>query len=338
MLALFGSCNASERPGDTTHSSIRPASLETAGACAAVPLNRALADLVNSILSTMRSQGGARSEALVVPSTVERDAFGAAVVSALLGESSPCGLPASYRLFQLADPGAGQVLVVAEADDTGRPSPALFWGTYALLAAPDRALAVEAPHSLFDTGTAQEAVDLTVQSRAQWLLLNGAHRCANDRESGCSGTTTACGGRLPFKIADAAHSIAAPFFAVHAELSNRFSSLAFLQLHGNSQSACPDALVSDGSISWSDAGYAGQLAAQLDGGGGLTVGRCGGDFPVTGCDLCGTTNVQARFTAGSADSCTVSGSSYGRVVHLEQSRALRNNPQALIDAAIAVFP
>jgi hypothetical protein len=101
--------------------------------------------------------------------------------------------------------------------------------------------------------------------------------------------------------------------------------------------------MSDASGQWSDSGPTGMLAAALASRG-VAIGRCGQGYPTTACNLCGTDNVEARATAGSAMACTQSGTSYGRVVHIEQQPALRATPaagvvgyQPLVDAVNATF-
>src|SRR5689334_10185829 len=61
-----------------------------------------LLDLVDSIVTKMRAGGNSGSDALVVPSAADRDAFAARVVAILAGdEQQACALPASYRLVRL---------------------------------------------------------------------------------------------------------------------------------------------------------------------------------------------------------------------------------------------
>jgi hypothetical protein len=306
-----------------------------------------LLDLVDGIVASMRARAGAGSEAVVVPTSADRDAFAARVVASLAGdETAACALPPSYRLIRYTDGRAGSLAVVAEVDAAAQPAPSLFWGTYAAPRAPTVAtratLAIEAPHPLFDIGTERESADLFVQGGARYLIIAGGHRCADAAQSGCSGTTTACGATQSYRISDAAHATALPFFAVHVALSSTTPPLSFLQLHGNSQS-CPEALVSDTSGHWTDAGTAAALSAALASRG-VTVGKCGAGYPTAGCTLCGTENVEARLTAGSADACTQPGSAYGRLVHVEQLPSLRAAPtattagyQPLIDAALATY-
>jgi hypothetical protein len=290
-------------------------------------------DFIDGIVTAMRAGGNANSQALTPPSTADRDAFAARVVAILAGdEGAACALPPSYRLVHVDG-----MRAVAEVDAAGAPSPSTFFGTYAApLAAPSRALIIEAPHPIFDADTEHQAADLFAQSGARRFLLAGAHRCADTQASGCDGTTTACGGTTaPYKLSDAAHATQLPFWAVHAQMSAADASVIFIQLHGNSD-ACPSALVSDSSGSWSDTDPAGKLAAALIARS-VGVGKCGAGYPTSTCTLCGTDNVEARYTAGAANSCTMMGSAYGRFVHIEQQPALRKSYQPLIDAVNATF-
>jgi hypothetical protein len=241
---------------------------------------------------------GAGTNALAVPSVADRDQFASVVTRVLDGDdAAACALPAPYKLVRLSDPQAGLVRVVVEL-----ASPSWFYGTYAASPAHTRALVVEAPHPIADTDTDLQATAVFAQDGAKYLLVAGTHRCANLAASPCTGTTTACGASAPYRESDAAHEDALPFFAVHAAISAHDSSLNFLQLHGNGESSCPDALVSDSSGAWSETGLAGRLAAAL--GSSTSVGKCGLDFPTSGCNLCGTDNVEARDSAGAASSCT----------------------------------
>jgi hypothetical protein len=300
-----------------------------------------LASLLTAVHAKTVSGAKPGSDAFVVPDDAARDAFASAVVRALDGDAAAaCSLPPSYRFGVVAEPGLGDVRIVAELDASGEPTPKLFWGTYAALVvapggAKTRRLAIEAPHPVFDKNTAEEAFLVMKAARARHLLVAGAHRCTSTAPSGCSGATTACSGSTSFAMSDAAHSVRTPFFAVHAALSDADAKLLFLQLHGNAQ-GCPAALVSDCSGAWPAAGPSERLAAELAKRG-VDVGRCGAGHPTASCNLCGETNVEARRSAGSASPCTSNGTSYGRVVHVEQLISLRDAPARLIDAVSAAF-
>jgi hypothetical protein len=279
---------------------------------------------------------------------VARDALAQTIVRVLGGdEAAACALPPSYRLMRMVDPSAGALRVVAEVDASGQPAPSLYYGTYAaprVVPTPSRALVVEAPHPIFDLDTEREATAVFVATAARDLLVAGTHRCADTTASACSGTTDACNATVQaYRVSDAAHEDALVFHAVHALLSDAQPQIQFLQLHGNG-AACPTALVSDCSGTFADAGTAAALGAALTASG-VTVGECGDGYPTAGCNLCGTDNVQARYTAGSAAACTQTGAHYGRFVHVEQQLSIRQDPdggaggyQPLIDAVLATYP
>jgi hypothetical protein len=295
------------------------------------------------------------SDAMVVPSEAERDAFAVAVTKALAGQCSL--LPAPYKVARWQGPpgpqGAkGETLrVVAEMGNDGRPTPQRFWGTYALRepasAGPDggtRLLAIEAPHPLYDVHTSEEAAHLFGATRARYFLEAGGDRCISRVQSACSGTSDVCGPKGPYRVSDAAHAVIHPFFAVHRLLSETEPLLHFVQLHGNSEPSCPDVLLSDASGDWDEQGATAALARALAQRS-VAVGRCGKDYPKGPCDLCGGGNVEARVTAQSTDACRRGGRTYGRFLHLEQSRAFRATPSPtqagygpLIDAVNDAFP
>ncbi len=319
-----------------------------AGVDCGVDVAGSLLDEVAAIAAAMASGAPTGSNALTVPTTAARDAFAQTVVAILGGdEAAACALPPSYRLMRMVDPSAGPLRVVAEVTASGKPAPALFYGTYAaptVVPSPSRALVVEAPHPLFDLDTELQATAVFARSASRALLVAGAHRCADVDASACSGTTNACSSaEEAYRISDAAHEDGLPFNAVHDLLSDGDATLLFLQLHGNGE-PCPTALVSDCSGAWNDAGAAAALAGALTAHG-VAIGSCGAGYPTATCDLCGTDNVQARYTAGSSAACTQLGTHYGRFVHVEQQLSLRQAPDAgaggyepMIDAVLAAFP
>ena len=307
--------------------------------CPATPLGGTFASVISSVSSALNvtvTDAGL----MTVPSDADRDTFASQVLAALVFDGTEkCPLPASYGVFSLTDQG-DTVRVVAELDTKGKAAPKLFWGTYAARrhGTGTRDLVIEAPHPIADLNTEDESAAVFVSARAELYLLAGTHRCANPSSSGCDGTTDACttGTNNPYREADAAHSTKTPFWAVHAAISAMGTS-PFVQLHGNN-ATCPDALLADGSGTYSDAGLTAQLASALEAQG-TTVGRCGAGYPTAKCTLCATDNVEARVTAGAATAaCTTMGSSYGRLVHVEQQPALRTTPKPMVDAIKATFP
>ncbi len=340
----LAACGASSSGGPAPPSGTDASSSSAAPGCPPVSFAGSMDDLVHAVVAAMAAKAGAGSNALVLPSAAERDAFAEATLAALSGDAQQaCNLPASYRTFSLRD-GTDDVLVVAELEASGAPAPSKFWGTYAARRPSQgtRAIVVEAPHPLFDANTPYESRAVFSAARAEWFLMAGAHRCANSKSSACSGTTTACGGNAPYRDSDAAHETGTPFYAVHAALSAANTD-PFIQLHGNAQS-CPDALVSDSSGAYSAGSAAAKLAAAIESRG-PSVGRCGAGYPTSSCNLCGTDNVEARMTAGAPDACTAMGTSYARFVHIEQQPGLRQIPsgtsrgyQPVVDAVVATFP
>ncbi len=309
--------------------------------CHATPLGITFAEVVNRVTVAM-SQHIAEAGAMTMPSDADRDVFAAQVLVALTFNSTEmCPLPPSYRVFALEDQG-DDILVVAELDAIGNAAPRVFYGTYAARrhrARVTRDLVVQAPHPLADTNTEDEAAALFSSARAEIFMMAGTHRCASSKTSGCDGTTDVCsaGTAAPFRETDAAHSTKNPFWGVHAALSQARPS-PFVQVHTNDAS-CPDALLSDGSGTFSDAGPTANLAAALEQAG-TVVGRCGAGYPTTTCKLCAIDNVEARFTAGASEAaaCTKMGTTYGRLVHIEQKPRLRANPMPLFNAIKAAFP
>jgi hypothetical protein len=219
--------------------------------------------------------------------------------------------------------GPDEIRFVGEVDKYGTAMPTLNWGAYAARRAGPgtRQLAIEAAHPVADSDTDQESARVFSATRAEWYLIAGAHRCANTATSGCDGTTTVCTPPTasPFRESDSAHSTKTPFYAVHVALSAA-TTAPFLQLHSNGEK-CPDALLSDSSGAFPDGGIAFVFGKALEDAG-VTIGRCGAGYPTAACDLCGTDNVESRFNAGSADSCTKPGATYGRFIHLEQQSTL----------------
>src|SRR5262249_58194207 len=82
---------------------------------------------------------------------------------------------------------------------------------------------------------------------ARALFIAGTHRCANpDTESGCSGTTTACGGgSIPGRISDAPHFTRNFMYAGHSAALQLHPQPISLNLHGNSSEPA-DVTLSDG--------------------------------------------------------------------------------------------
>ncbi len=133
------------------------------------------------------------------------------------------------------------------------------------------------------------------------------------------------------------HSLPSFFQGAH-EASDHAGTIT-ISLHGNSSEA-PDVELSDGTNAPQTAEafvirFRNALAAQ-----GVRVASCNwADDSSEGLSLCGTTNVQGRFSNGSPDVCAreaTKGS--GTFLHIEQHLSIRKEPAALIRAAASVLP
>lgn len=212
------------------------------------------------------------------------------------------------------------------------------WGFYVVNPSPSRALAIEAPHPLFDFSTEDEAaqVFLTLNTRA--LLIAGAHRCANATEaSTCSGPVNQCGATAP-RISDASHATQQVFQTAHASLMDSDPLLVAVALHGFSQGAGePDSYVSDGTTLASGPGtLANDFAARLNSATGQSDAAlsCNDGGPGASSGFCGTLDVQGRYANQSEDACTVSSpGASNRFLHIEQSMDLRDTTTGTLSPA-----
>src|SRR5436190_17546117 len=112
--------------------------------------------------------------------------------------SSINGLDAvNYDLNSLND-NSGKSYLVAQERSTGFRG----LGTYVVALNYARNVIVEVPHPIFDKNTEEEGSYIFQGLAARALFIAGTHRCASpDTKSGCSGTTTACGGgSIPVRI------------------------------------------------------------------------------------------------------------------------------------------
>ena len=212
-------------------------------------------------------------------------------------------------------------------------------GGAAWLVDPDpaaRAIVLEAPHSYFDRWTLDLSADLRERINARVLLVSGTHRCGSDKSNICSGKNHSCGDRKGgHRISDPAHDVQGTFHAAHKALVAALPSDVFVSVHG---------MPGDG-VSISD----GTTDDTADDSRVARLGRAFlARFPneeVTACNrhsgaryanrMCGTRNVQGRQLNGSSEPCTAaSPQASGRFVHLELSKALRKQPDA-VAAALA---
>ncbi|MGC3873104.1 hypothetical protein ACPF7Z_07525 [Halomonas sp. GXIMD04776] len=129
---------------------------------------------------------------------------------------------------------AGKFVVLSPRGRTGKP-------TVVLSVSAGRDLIAEAPHPLFERGTAQQAVALVEESGARAAIVAGAHRCAASAPSSSPGRTRVCnpepgkGKPQPYKVSDAAHSVDTLFHTAHLVLANLWPAAVIVQFHGMSR-------------------------------------------------------------------------------------------------------
>jgi hypothetical protein len=205
----------------------------------------------------------------------------------------------------------------------------------------------EAPHPLSDLLTFEQAVSLFESVNARAIVVSGTHRCANIAASACSGTTDACssGTSQSFRESDMAHVEDSFFHRAHAALAEHYADELVVAVHG---SADPGVSISDGTTFATApdlpvARFAAELSSRFQGSS-LSA------EPVTTCNaysgapaveerLCGTTDVQGRHLNGSANACTeLSSAASGRFLHMEQSRAVRDEATIVAAALDAIVP
>ncbi len=306
-------------------------------------------DLVALMVTLRGTLTGAFSvtgtDGYTAPTGAELAAWTAVVDSLLAGRyvgaaaKTTDDLP-GYTLFAFTDTGLDDRLYYVLRTTAGMPK---GWGTVVVNPDFTRTLAIEVPHPLFDTNTDTQGADIFRRTGARLLLVAGAHRCANDEATTCTGTTSVCGvNNGPYRASDMAHATGTPFQDAHAAAVAADPTMTVFNLHGNGQASCEDVFLSNGSASVGRAVLA-SLAAAYAGPDSVTIGYVGQPEPTSTCGLTGTHNVQGRLMNGSADACTIAAvgaSVTGRFVHVEQSRGMRDffgAYEGFIDAINATF-
>ncbi|MCA9554536.1 MAG: LruC domain-containing protein [Myxococcales bacterium] len=203
-----------------------------------------------------------------------------------------------------------------------------------------RPVLIGAPHPNYEVGTLQQALQMFEVLPGRALMVSGTHRCASEATSECSGLTAVCtDDDAPFRVSDMAHTTESIYQTAHEVLADLYPEDWVVSLHGMGDEGVS---LSDGTLAplrETDA-----LARVLQGF--LQL------FPaenITACNpqpwapvdtrLCGTTNAQGRYLNGAADACSMaSEQSAGRFVHLEQSRAVREQAEKVLDVFGAAVP
>lgn len=194
---------------------------------------------------------------------------------------------------------------------------------------PRRDLVIEAPHEPYDMNTAAEGAALFRQLAARALIINKEHRCSDPDATPCDGTTGACGGF--YRESDVAHHTANTFQLLHIWYSDASSSTRFAQLHGMNSSSSDRAEVNDGTYNRNNPAsvsiaFVNNLRKYVPNA--QAVYSCqNGQTPQ---NLCGSTNVQGRYTnAPQNDVCTTGTTHHsGRFLHIEQGLTLRDDDES----------
>jgi hypothetical protein len=196
---------------------------------------------------------------------------------------------------------------------------------------PLRDLVVEVPHPRADRLTDMQAGGIFVATGARALLIAGAHRCADEAGSTCSGKSAVCGNREAYRRSDVAHAMPTAFHGVHVFLTEQWSQALVVQLHGFSNPGSPAWFVlSDGTKRDAalDAPHHRIRASLRQSLGQREVAiscqdRNDRDVPTRW--LCGRWNVQGRQLNGSPQPCTQGATTLvgrevsSRFVHIEQT-------------------
>jgi hypothetical protein len=196
---------------------------------------------------------------------------------------------------------------------------------------PLRDLVVEAPHPRADRLTDMQAAAIFVATGARALLIAGAHRCADQNASTCSGKSAICGNREAYRRSDVAHATPTAFHGAHVFLTDQWSQALVVQLHGFSNPGSPAWFVlSDGTKrdAASDAPHHRIRASLRQSLGQREVAiscQDRNDRDVRTRWLCGRWNVQGRQLNGSPQPCVrgastlAGGEVSSRFVHIEQT-------------------
>jgi hypothetical protein len=236
---------------------------------------------------------------------------------------------AGYAIARFYDTDSGRWFVYAY-DTTAFGQAYFFINPFA-----KRNIVIEVPHEDFEPGTKTQGARLFKALAARALLINKEHRCSDPDSSECTGASTVCDDRVRqsdggFRESDVAHHPANTFHLLHMRYTDMDQVTKFVQLHGFNASSTDMAEIGDGttndvapdSVSVHFANHLGASVPTPE-----AVHSCQqfvGDPPS---GLCGSSNVQARYTNNpGGDACLTFTSTYSaRFLHLEQGEALRND-------------
>jgi hypothetical protein len=324
---------------------ISAAATDLTTATRAVTVYQSVDDFVTAVKAAIGPEylsGVTPSNAFVEPSSANRATFKGLVTSILNGTLT--GHDANlttlgYQLVYLSDDTIGSKTVVA-LQETGAGG----GGTYLFYLTASNEFIFEVPHPIADANTLEESSYLFLQLKGRGLFISGTHRCANDAASDgstglstCSGVTTVCndsGGNpsRAYPISDVAHYENNYFHEAHKAAHDQSATNIMFSMHGMALAADrPSVSISNGendtnlfSKSISMVNDLTTNLAALD-----SNNPAVPDAPDSCNDgdansLCGTTNVQGRYTNGGT--CTSAASTGAeRFFHIEQIPEIRND-------------
>lgn len=283
---------------------------------------------------------GEGSNAFQVPATDKRTQFHDLITALLSGITAGHDATLSdlgYEMLSLISGGEADLVLALRETGSGTGA-----GTYLFHLQADSNLILEIPHPLSEENVLAEGAFLLQNLPARVLFIAGAHRCANDELSACSGSTDACDGTL--RISDVAHATDNLFHEAHKAAHESDPEFKFISLHGFAeQEGDPAAVASNGTervVGF--LAYVNRLADAIE-------GQLPEEQSVTSCNgagepdslRCGTDNVQGRYSNGSPDPCGEEAASYsGRFLHLEQASSLRDPASGwtlILNALEAIF-
>ena len=253
---------------------------------------------------------------------------------------------AGYAIARFYDTDSGRWFVYAY-DTTPFGQAYFFINPFA-----KRNIVIEVPHEGFDFGTKTQGARLFKALAARALIINKEHRCSDPNSSPCSGETNVCGdnGGGSFRESDVAHHTANTFHLLHMRYTDMDLGTKFVQLHGFNATPSDIAEIGDGttndyapdSVSVLFANNLGKYVPKP-----AAVDSCQQYVGAPPSGLCGSSNVQARYTNNpGGDACLTFTSTYSaRFLHLEQGEPLRDDDSSdgwdwgdLRDALLNTWP
>jgi hypothetical protein len=300
-----------------------------------------LFEYVNDILSGMPGSGTAQyhepteSEQLTWISIIHQ------IIMADFPSAHGNAASLGYRIIEFSDTLHNQLYYILEKNETSDA----FWGTYVFNPEACRSqLVIMSPHPKKDLNTGREGIYCFLHADAYCFMLSGTHRCNNDDESNCSGSSSVCTGSSdPYKISDMAHNVNSIWQKTTEILYDSIPYSYFMQLHGfTKKSSDPYVIMSNGTRQTPNPDYLTSLSSALyNEDNVLTFKIAHVDLEWT--RLIGFTNTNGRYINRSPNPCSQSASlTKGRFLHIEQEKTRLRQTESgwskMSNAIIATFP